>query len=354
MKLNYILSLTAAMLMAVAGADRPATAASNQQDTRPLRSRTDDKRATQQDVIKESDETLRLDVDLVDVVFTVVDRNNRLVPGLKQEQIELLENGAPQEIDYFEQNTNVPMIIALVIDVSGSQEFVLSQEKDAAESFFRSVFREGKDYAAIVTFRGDTYLAQGLTSDLKRLADSIRRIRRERIFRADEGLQSSGTSLYESIYLTIDEILEGKTARRVIGSDEVKRHAIRRAMILLTDGQDTTSQRSEKEAIDRANRSGVIIYSIGIGDNFRFGEVNTRALEELCRQTGGRAYFPQSESDLRKAFDQIVEELSSQYVLAYRPSNKAQDGSFRNIDIRIRGVDGLQVIHRKGYFARGR
>ncbi|MGH9760199.1 MAG: VWA domain-containing protein, partial [Blastocatellia bacterium] len=152
--------------------------------------------------------------------------------------------------------------------------------------------------------------------------------------------------LYDAIYITADEIL-GREEVRTSADDS----ATRRAIILLTDGVDNASNRSLKEAIDRAWRSGVIIYSIGIGDRFRFEGVREDVLTKLSEETGGRAYFPRSAEELLTNFRQIETELRSQYLLAYSPSNTRRDGSFRHIEVRVADRPGDRVIHRRGYYA---
>lgn len=300
---------------------------------------------------QQEDEPIKLKGELVDIVFSVMDANRRLIPNLKPGQIRLTDNGAEQSIDFFQETTNVPMVIALLIDQSGSQEFVLDDEKIAAETFFRNTFREGKDYAALLTFRGETDLIQGLTSTSSRLLDSLRRIRRQRVFRTDEGVQSQGTSLYEAIYLAGKEVLAGQTARRITEAEGQNRYVVRRAIVLLTDGKDTTSERPMNEAIQQCVREGILVYTIGIGDNFRFGDVDTASIEKISNETGGRASFPRTQSDLAGAFDQIAKDLSSQYLIGYHPTDDEQDGKFHKIEISVSGANGYQVIHRSGYYA---
>lgn len=297
------------------------------------------------------DEPIKLKGELVDVVFSVMDSSHRLIPNLTAGQVRLSDNGVEQTIDFFQETTNVPMVIALLIDQSGSQEFVLDDEKIAAETFFRNVFREGKDYAALMTFRGEVELIQGLTSTSSRLLDSLRRIRRERVFRTDAGIESQGTSLYEALYLAGKEILDGPTSQRITEAEGPNRYVVRRAIILLTDGKDTASQRSIEEAVRMCVNKGILVYSIGIGDHFRFGDVDTAVLERLCNETGGRASFPRTQSDLAGAFSQIAKDLSSQYLIGYHPTDDAPDGKFHKVEITISGPSDYQVIHRSGYYS---
>jgi len=292
---------------------------------------------------QEQELTVSLQSDLVEVVFTVTDSKNRFVTDLSKDSVVVVEDGVSQKIEFFGRNNEVPMMLALAVDFSGSQEFNWPKERQAAERFFSEFFRGGKDYAALLTFRGTVNLERGLTNNETELSKSLKSL-----VRTDEGYASQGTSLYDAAYVVVDEVLDGPTARRILQRND---NRIRRAVILITDGHDTSSVRSQSEAIERAQRAGVLIFSIGISDSFRFADVNAKTLNEFAAQTGGRAYYPSNEAELRTAFKQIAEELSSQYMLAYYPTNAAKDGSFRRLELRIIGRDGLTVSHRAGYFA---
>lgn len=287
--------------------------------------------------------TVDLTSTLVDVVFTVMDEKNRFVRDLSPESIVVLEDGIPQKIEFFGRNTDVPMVLALAIDFSGSQEFNWPAERQAAEKFFAETFRWGKDYAALVSFRSTVELHRGLTSDPTRLAEAL-----QSLVRRDEGYASQGTSLYDAIAITVEEVLDGPTARRLRARNE---NRIRRALIVITDGHDTSSVQRLPEVIERAQRTGVLIYAIGLSDSFRFADVNAQVLDELTQATGGRAFYPRNEDDLRLAFAQIAEDLSSQYLVAYYPTNSARDGRFRSLQVKIRGHENWTVAHRAGYVA---
>jgi Ca-activated chloride channel homolog len=318
--------------------------------------RQDSRQDSRQDV--DDGDTLKIDVELVQVVFSVVDEQNRLVTNLQETDVEVIEGGQSQQIDLFQRSNALPMVLSILIDTSGSQEFLLPEEKTAVDTFFDSFFREGKDYGSILTFQGETTLAIGLTSNLRRLKSALGRIKREQNFRDEDGNASNlGTALYDAIDVTTREILDGTTARRITGQDlrPVSNNrqansltAIRRAMIVLSDGVDTASQLKINQAIRRSQRLGIAIYAIGVGDRFRFTDVNQEVLNRLCNETGGRAFYPKNEGDLRQAFNQIATELSSQYILAYYPRS-SDNQSFREIEIRIPQRPGLRVIHRRGY-----
>jgi VWFA-related protein len=292
---------------------------------------------------QEPEPTISLESNLVDVVFTVTDANNRFITDLRPESAQILEDGVPQTIEFFGRNAEVPMVLALVVDFSGSQEFNWPRERDAALKFFSEFFRWGKDYAALLTFRGIVRLQKGLTNDQTPLEAALKSL-----IRVDEGYASQGTSLYDAAYVATDEVLDGPTARRILKRNDQR---IRRALLLITDGHDTSSLRKEPDVIERAQRAGVLIFPIGISDSFRFADVNAKTLDQLAGLTGGRAYYPGNEEQLRAAFKQIAEELSSQYVVAYYPSNTARDGCWRQLEVKIVGRDGLSVSHRAGYFA---
>lgn len=298
------------------------------------------------DDIASSDEAVRLGADLVNVLFTAVDRNNRVISDIRQDEVSILEDGRPQQIFTFKRETTLPINIAILMDLSGSQEYTFPQEKIAAGEFLRSILRPGKDSAAILTFEDDVDLVQGLSSrtdTLNRAFDEIQYSRRL----GTTSSRHQATALYDAIYITADEVLAHDEIRRASADDQVTR----RAIILLTDGVDNASSRKLDEAIDRAWRAGVIIYSIGIGDRFRFEGVREDILRRLGDETGGRAYFPRGADDLLDDFRQIETELRSQYLVAYAPSNSTHDGRFRRVEVLVKARPEARVIHRRGYYA---
>ena len=298
------------------------------------------------DDIPSSDEAVRLGADLVNVLFTAVDRNNRVISDIRQDEIVILEDGRPQQIFTFKRETTLPINIAILMDLSGSQEYTFPQEKIAAGEFLRSIIRPGKDSAAILTFQDDVELVQGLSSrteSLNRAFDEIQYSRRL----GSTSSRHQATALYDAIYVTADEVLAHDEIRRGSPDEQVTR----RAIILLTDGVDNASSRKLDEAIDRAWHAGVIIYSIGIGDRFRFEGVREDVLRRLGEETGGRAYFPRGADDLLLDFRQIEVELRSQYLVAYAPSNSSHDGRFRRVEVRVNARPEARIIHRRGYYA---
>lgn len=282
------------------------------------------------------EETINLSARLVNVFFTVTDRRNSLITDIRREEVKVYENGQEQEIFTFVRQTDLPLTIALLIDISGSQEYTLPEEKRAAAQFIRSVIRPGKDVVSIVAFRDEVILMQDFTSTVSRLEEALARVRYTPPTRQDTDSKFGGTSLYDAIYLTASELLARQAGRRTI--------------LLLTDGEDTTSVYKLQQAIEQALRAEAIIFAIGIGDRFRYG-INEGVLKRLAQETGGRAYFPRTSEDLTKAFREIELELRSQYLVAYYPSASPPGGSYRSISIRIPTRRSVKVHHRRGYYA---
>ncbi|MCI0489219.1 MAG: VWA domain-containing protein [Blastocatellia bacterium] len=307
--------------------------------------------AADEDDIPVNDETVKLGTELVNLLFSVVDRNNRIVSDVRQEEISILEDGRSQQIFTFKREATLPINIAILMDLSGSQEYTFPQERSAANEFLRSIIRPAKDSAAILTFQDDVELVQGLTSRIETLKRAFDEIEYTRRF-GPTSSRKQATALYDAVYITADEILARDIREKSSSAPHSAEDSItRRAVILLTDGVDNASSRNLEEAIDRAWRSGVVIYAIGIGDRFRFEGVREGVLRRLSEETGGRAYFPHGPDDLTAGFRQIENELRSQYILAYSPTNTARDGSFRRIEVRLDSRPDLRIIHRRGYYA---
>ena len=310
----------------------------------PQKPRPDENR--QQDDIPTSDDTVRLGTELVDLLFTAVDRNNHIMSDVRREDVTVLEDGRPQQVFTFKRETTLPINIAILMDLSGSQEYTFPQEKMAAGSFLRSIIRPGKDSASILTFQDDVELVQGLTSRLETLNRAFDEIQYSRRFGVSS-TRKQATALYDAVFVTADEVLGHEERRSATAEGSITR----RACILLTDGVDNASTRKIEDAIDRSWRAGVVIYSIGIGDRFRFEGIREDVLRRLSEETGGRAYFPHGPDDLLDDFRQIESEMRSQYLIAYSPSNTSRDGSFRRIEVRLAGREDVRVIHRRGYYA---
>lgn len=310
------------------------------------------------DETQDSDDVVRVETNLTSIFFTAADSNKRFIDNLRKEDVRIFEDGRPQEIFTFQQNLDLPLSIAILIDTSRSEERTLPDEKAAARAFVEAVMRPDKDEAAIVSFTGEVTLEQGFTGNLERVRRAIDRVE----FVPPSGYIGGGVVVGGTPPISdTNQMLAGSTAIWdavwASSNDLLSTSAdnTRRTIILLTDGENTSGQMKIHEAIERAQKADALVYAIGIGDSYQ-GGVDEGSLRRITEQTGGRAYFPHNESELRSAFVQIQRDLREQYLLAYSPSNKTRDGSYRRIQIEI--VDPelrkqkLKLNYRPGYFAK--
>ncbi|HEX8284252.1 MAG TPA: VWA domain-containing protein [Pyrinomonadaceae bacterium] len=350
------LALSAALSFAGAGASARRQTASppTTSPQRPAPSQ----REQRPDVTLDDEDVERVETDLTNVLFTAVDKNKRFVTALKQDDIRVLEDGVPQQVFTFQRETDRPLSLAILIDVSASQERTLPEEKSAAQRFVDTVIRQQKDEVAVLTFTGDATLEQGLTGSVARIRRAIDRVEftppsgyvgggilvGTPPISGDNQSRAASTAIWDAIWVTSGEVLAKS-------SDKT-----RRAIILLSDGVDTSSRLKMSEAVDSALKFDAIIYAVGIGDSFSFDGVDEGSMRKIAERTGGRAYFPRNEDDLRVAFAQIQEELRSQYLIAYSSTNKKKDNSFRKVQIEVVNPElkkqNLRLTHRQGYFAR--
>lgn len=304
----------------------------------------------------DEDEPIKIETELVNVLFTAQDKDRRLLTDLKKEDIRILEDGQPQEIFTFARQTDLPLSIAILLDTSQSQQRTLPEEKEAAKAFVESVVRPNKDEVAVLSFTGEATLEQDLTGNVSRLRRAIDRVEFVPAAGTLNGViigtppisgrnqQVAGsTAIWDAVWITSNEVL-GKAPDRT-----------RRAIILMTDGVNTFGNKKLEDAVNEAIRNDAIIYSIGIGDYY-YGGVDESPLRKITERTGGRAFFPRDDAELRKAFTQIQIEMRSQYLLAYEPSNRKQDGTYRKIEIQVANSDlarqKVKLTHRQGYFAK--
>jgi len=266
--------------------------------------------------------TLKVSVDLVNVLFTVTDRHGRLVPGLTQADFAVEEDGRKQDILHFAADNELPLTLAMLIDTSSSVQPVFSAEKRTAKAFLRSVLRP-KDLALVIGFDRTVTLMEDFTNSTRRLGNAI-----------DDLEIGPGTSLHDAVYLAAREKLRFEAGRK--------------AIILLSDGDDTTSKLGLSEALVAAHQTDTVIYSIYNSTSRRDGDPGT--LRKLSEETGGGVFYIDSDRDFEEIFDQIGRELRSQYSLGYQSTNTERDGKFRRIKIVPR--DGsLRVQARRGYYA---
>jgi Ca-activated chloride channel family protein len=308
--------------------------------------------------VTEEEGIVRVETEAVNVLFTAQDRNRKLLINMKPEDVRILENGQVQEITAFSRQVDLPLSLAILIDTSASQERTLPEEKAAAMSFLESVIRPKQDEVSVISFTGESTLEQGMTNNMTRLRRAVDRVQ----FVPPSGYLGGGviasgtppisgsnqqvagsTAIWDAIWVTSEEVL-GPAPEKT-----------RRAIILLTDGVNTFGKKKLDDAVQAALRSEAVVYSIGIGDRFYDG-VDEGVLRKISERTGGRAYFPRDEKELRDAFQQIQDEMRSQYLLSYEPSNSAKDGSYRTIDIQLVNPqmqkDKIKLTHRQGYFAK--
>ena len=275
---------------------------------------------------QEPQTTIRTEVSLVNLIFSAVDSKNRFVPELKADDFLVFEDHQPQKIEYFSdlsKEKSVPLTIALLIDTSGSVKDKLAYEKITAEEFFRKVLRKGRDLALIIQFDSEVNLVHDFTDDVDRLIGAL-----------DSLEAGNSTALYDAIYLAVEEKLSPETGRKVI--------------VVITDGEDTSSKVRKEAATESAQKKDVIIYGIGVRGDFG---VNFGVLKKFAEETGGSFFSPKAKLDeMRAAFRAINEELQGQYSLAYISTNKRRDGSFRTVEVRSK-QSGVRVRTRKGYYA---
>jgi len=287
------------------------------------------------------DQAIKSQVTLVNLFATVRDKNKRIVTGLKQADFKIEEDAQDQKIAFFSQEVALPITMALLLDTSGSEQDMLGAIQEAGSSFLRRILRKG-DEALVMSFDSDVDLLSDFTDDRAQLD---RAVHRSRINIPSGGSiggnpgpvgsrQVTGTALYDAIYLACSEKLTSEAGRK--------------AIVIVTDAQDEGSKVKLEEAIEAAQRTDTVIHVLLVGDP-RFG-INGSVGDKLSKETGGRAISVRSEKKLLEAFDEISEELRSQYTLGYYPSNATRDGKFRKVKVDTANHD-LKVLARRGYYA---
>ncbi len=284
---------------------------------------------------------IKSQVSLVNLFATVRDKNKRIVPTLKQEDFKISEDSQDQKIAFFSREVALPITLALLLDTSGSEQYMLSAIQDAGSQFIARIIRKG-DEALVMSFDANVDLLSDFTDERSQLE---RAIRRSRINVPDQGSmggnpgpigsrQITGTALYDAIYLACGEKLASEAGRK--------------AIVIVTDAQDEGSKVKLEEAIEAAQRTDTVIHILLVVDP-RYGG-NPGVAHKLAEETGGRMISVRSEKKLMEAFDEISEELRSQYTLGYYPTNVARDGKFRKIKVETTEKD-LKVLARRGYYA---
>jgi VWFA-related protein len=305
----------------------------------------------------QSEDVIRVDADVTNLFFTVIDKQKRYVTTLQEADLRVLEDGMPQQILVFQRETDRPVSIAFLIDVSASEARTLGEEKTAARSFIEAIIRSKDDEAAIIPFADRAFLEQPFTSNRLSLYSALSQVDIALPLYFGSGKPIDGiasgpgtsvpppgtTAIWDAVTVTASEIMASRAGNR------------RRAIIMLTDGHDTSSRVRRDVAIEQAIASETVIYAIGIGDESLEG-VDKGPIQRVAEATGGRAFFPRRELDLKNAFAEIEREMRSQYLVAYSSSNKNRDGSYRQMRIEVINPnlrqEQLKLRHRPGYFAK--
>ena len=296
--------------------------------------------------------TLKVNVNVVQLFFNVKDKRGALIPNLTKTDFQILEDGKPQTIKYFAAESNLPLTLGILIDSSGSQARVLDMEKQVGGEFLSQILRE-KDLAFVIDFDVNVELLQDFTSSVHLLKTALNSARINTAGGSGTGIPGlgggtvptvgapRGTLLYDAVYLA--------------SHDELAQQVGRKAMILLTDGQDEGSQLKIKDAIEAAQKSDSIVYVLLCADRGFYGGFGGYSgegeMKKLTQETGGRVIEVGNKYEkLKEGFDQIANELRSQYNIGYTPTNAVLDGTFRKIEIRATNKD-YKIQSRAGYYA---
>jgi VWFA-related protein len=293
--------------------------------------------------------TLKVNVNVVQLFFNVKEKHGGLVPNLKKDDFEIYEDGKPQTIKYFTAESNLPLTLGMMIDASGSQRNVIDMEKEVGGAFLRQILTD-KDEAYVISFDITVDLLQDFTRDTHRLQAALNKAK-VNVDYSSGGIpgmgggpvpqrgNSPGTLLYDAVYLSSHDMLSKEVGRK--------------AMIILTDGQDEGSRLKLQDAIEASQKADAIVYVLLCADRGfygGFGYSGEGDMRKLTEQTGGRVINVGNKFDkLREAFDQIAAELRSQYNIGYTPTNEKKDGTYRKVEIKAK--QGYKVQARAGYYA---
>src|SRR5580698_3431721 len=327
-----------------AGQQPPAPkAAPDQQPAAP-----DSKSSQQSEDSQQPTETLKVNVNIVQLFFNVKDKHGALMPNLTKDDFEIYEDGQKQTLKYFTAESNLPLTIGMLIDSSGSQLRVLDMEKEVGGAFLKQILTD-KDEAYVMDFNVDASLIQDYTRDVHRLQAALNKVKINTGFTtgpipgAGGGpvptSPARGTVLYDAVYLSAHDMLAKEVGRK--------------AMILLTDGEDEGSQLKIQDAIEAAQRADAIVYVLLCADRGFYGGIGYSGegeMKKLTEQTGGRVINVGNNFDkLRDAFDQIAAELRSQYNIGFTPTNIKRDGTYRKLE--IKNKQNYKIQARAGYYA---
>jgi len=290
--------------------------------------------------------SIKVEVNVVSVLTTVRDKKGGLIANLQKDDFTVLEDGKPQTIKYFTKETDLPLTIGMLVDVSGSQRNLIDIERSAASQFFTQVLRK-KDEAFLISFGEETELLQDYTGSPRLLKEGLNQLR---VSSGVGGIhpgpvptigQPRGTVLYDAIYLAATEKLRSEVGRKVI--------------VVITDGVDQGSRLTRNQAIEAAQKADAVIYSIDYSDPRAYGPFGgggggEAELHKMSDETGGHVYKVDRRHTLDDVFRELQDEMRSQYSIGYTPTNEVKDGSYRHVDVRLANKD-LKAQARKGYYA---
>jgi Ca-activated chloride channel family protein len=276
-----------------------------------------------------TDTRIILDVTRVNMLFTVTDKRGRFITDLTKTDFQVFENKKSQAIQEFTAESDLPLRIAILIDTSNSIRDRFKFEQEAAVEFIKSVIRPRQDRAMIVSFDTEAELVADLIDDPEKLASAVRSLR-----------PGGGTALFDAIYFA---------ARDKLQRDQ-PRHKFRRAIIIVSDGDDTQSRKTREQGLEMAQKADCVIYAISTNIT-RIDTDGDKILKYLTAETGGQAFFPFKVTDLSQSFENIANELRHQYNIFYRPDPLKTDGLYHRVDLKVANRKDLVVRARKGYYA---
>jgi VWFA-related protein len=291
---------------------------------------------------------IKVDVDVVSVLTSVRDKHGAFIKNLTKDDFQIFEDGKLQTVKYFSRETDLPLTIGMLVDVSASQGNLLDIERNAASQFFSQVIKK-KDQAFLISFGSDSELLQDLTNSPKLLQRGLDNLKLNAGF---SGVHPSpvpgadrphGTVLFDAVYLAATDRLVHEVGRKV--------------MVLITDGGDQGSKVRVEKAVEAAQKTDSVIYSIYYVDpgfyyrgGFGFGAGDKGVLKKMSDETGGHVYEVDRKHSLNNVFEELQEEMRSQYAIGYAPTNANKDGGYRHLEIKLKDKD-LRVQARKGYYA---
>jgi VWFA-related protein len=291
---------------------------------------------------------IKVDVDLVSVLASVRDKHGAFINNLTKDDFQIYEDGKLQTVKYFSRETDLPLTIGMLVDVSASQQNLIEIERSAASQFFNQVIKK-KDQAFLISFGSDSELLQDLTNSVRLLQRGLDGLKLNAGF---SGVHPStipgadrphGTVLFDAVYLAASDRLVHEVGRKV--------------MVLITDGGDQGSKVSWQKATEAAQKTDSVIYSVYYVDpgfyyrgGFSMGGGDKGVLKKMSDETGGHVYEVDRRHTLNNVFDELQQEMRSQYAIGYQPTNSGKDGSYRKIEIKMKDKD-LKIQARKGYYA---